>query len=108
MKTENLPFTTDMIPEAGQLLAARHRRDRLALPMLPERFEQLEVAAGAVEALLGKENTSAYVAIRSGKMVAYLIGTTNVQPWGRCGWVYLPGSALAEGESVETLQDLYA
>jgi hypothetical protein len=65
------------------------------------------VAAKAVEALLGKSNTSAYMAIRSEQMVAYLIGTSNVQPWGRCGWVYLPGSALAEGESAATLQDLY-
>jgi ribosomal protein S18 acetylase RimI-like enzyme len=96
-----------MIPAAGELLAARHRRNRAALPMLPERFEKPEMAAKAVEALLGKSNTSAYMAIRSEQVVAYLIGTSNVQPWGRCGWVYLPGSALAEGESAATLQDLY-
>jgi len=108
MKTEYLPFTTDMIPQAGELLAARHRRNRKALPILPECFEQPEVAAKAVEALLEKKNMCGYMAMRSGKMMAYLLGTTTVQPWGRCGWAYLPGSALAEGESVETLQDLYA
>ena len=40
-------------------------------------------------------------------MVAYFMGTITIQPWGRCGWANLPGSALTEGESVETLQDLY-
>jgi ribosomal protein S18 acetylase RimI-like enzyme len=107
MRTEYLPFTIEMIPEAGELLAARHRRNRGILPMLPERFEQPETAARAVEALLEKKHTSGYAAMRNGKMVAYFIGTTTVQPWGRCGWVYLPGSALGEGEGVETLQDLY-
>ena len=41
-------------------------------------------------------------------MTAYLLGDFTVQPWGRCGYVYLPGYALAEGESVTTIQDLYA
>jgi ribosomal protein S18 acetylase RimI-like enzyme len=45
--------------------------------------------------------------MRKNKMVAYLIGTITIEPWGRCGWVYLPGSALAEDESPATLQDLY-
>ncbi len=107
MKTEFLPFTYEMIPAAGELLARRHRRNREILAVLPTRFEQPDVAAKAVETHLEKKNTSGYAALRDGKMVAYFLGTTTVQPWGRCGWVYLPGSALAEGESVETLQDLY-
>ena len=108
MKTTYLPFTSEMIPAAGELLARRHQRNRGVLPVLPERFENPEVGAKAIEALLEKKNTSGYAAMRDGKLAAYLLGTTTVQPWGRCGWVYLPGSALAEGESVETLQDLYA
>src|SRR5512140_1157395 len=31
-----------------------------------------------------------------------------VQPWGRCGYVNLPGYALAHGENTAVLQDLYA
>jgi ribosomal protein S18 acetylase RimI-like enzyme len=107
MKTEYIPFTPDMIPEAGELLSQRHCRDRAVLPLLPERFEDPEIAAKAIETLLEKQNTSGYAAMQSGKLVAYFIGTTNVQPWGRCGWVYLGGSALAQGESPATLQDLY-
>lgn len=107
MKTEHLPFNPDMIPAAGELLAARHRRDRKVFPCLPERFETPEAVVVSIQELLKRKNTSGYMAIRSTGMVAYLLGTANVQPWGRCGWVYLPGSALAEGESPATLQDLY-
>jgi GNAT superfamily N-acetyltransferase len=41
-------------------------------------------------------------------MVAYLIGKTTTDPWGRAGYVYLPGYAMAEGESSRVIQDLYA
>jgi len=37
MLFEILPFAESLIPAAGELLAARHRGDRLALPALPER-----------------------------------------------------------------------
>ena len=107
MKTELLPFTSDMIPEAGELLAKRHQRNRKKLPFLPDRFETPEVAEKAITALLEKKTTSGYATMRGGQMLAYLLGEVSVMPWGRCGWVYLPGSALAEGESVQTLQDLY-
>jgi len=41
-------------------------------------------------------------------MVAYLLGEHLVQPWGRCGYVYLPGYAIAGGEGPDIIQDLYA
>jgi GNAT superfamily N-acetyltransferase len=40
-------------------------------------------------------------------MVAYLIGETTTESWGRSGYVYLPGYAIADGESSAILQDLY-
>ncbi|GAB4425017.1 MAG: hypothetical protein Kow002_14550 [Anaerolineales bacterium] len=107
MKTKLLPFTQAMIPEAAELLAKRHQRERRVFPALPDRFENTDMTKKALTKLLEKKNTSGYAAMRNGKMVAYFIGATTIQPWGRCGWVYLPGSALAEGEPVETLQDLY-
>ncbi len=108
MKTEILPFTSDMIPEAGRLLANRHARNRTQLPLLPPRFEDPQVAAKAVETLWKEKYKSGYASFRAGKMVAYLIGETTTQPWGRSGYVYLPGHAVAENESPALLQDLYA
>lgn len=107
MKTIIVPFTRDMIPEAGELLAKRHQLERRVYPFLTNRFEKPEVSQKAISALLNKKSTTGYAATRNGKMVAYFLGTTTNQPWGRCGWTYLPGSSLAEGETVETLQDLY-
>ncbi len=103
-----LTFTEDMIAEASLLLAQRHDRNRTYLPELPERFEKAPNAAKAIETLLAKKNAGGVAALREGKLVAYLLGETMTQPWGRCGYIQLPGYCLSEGESVEIIQDLYA
>ncbi|HXD10174.1 MAG TPA: GNAT family N-acetyltransferase [Anaerolineales bacterium] len=108
MKIEYIPFAESMLPQAAKLLAERHARHRKNLPLLPQRFENPEVATKAVEALWQKKLKGGYVAFRSGKLIAYLMGETSADPWGRSGYVYLPGYALAENESPAVLQDLYA
>ena len=108
MKTEFMPFTHDMISDAGRLLADRHARNRTQIPLLPTRFEDPQVAAMAVETLWKEKFKSGYAAFRDGKMVAYLIGETAAQTWGRSGYVYIPGYALANDEQPVTLQDLYS
>jgi ribosomal protein S18 acetylase RimI-like enzyme len=107
MKIEYLPFTEEMIPDAGKLLAQRHACNRTKLPLLPTRFEDPEVATKAVEVLWKEKLKSGYAAFRNGQMVAYLIGQTNTDPWGRAGYVYLPGYATAESENPRMIQDLY-
>jgi RimJ/RimL family protein N-acetyltransferase len=108
MKTELLPFKSEMIPEAEKLLAERHACNRQRLPLLPARFENPDVAAKAVEALWQEKLKSGYAAFRSGRMIAYLIGKTSTNPWGRSGYVYLPGYAMAEDQNPAVIQDLYA
>ena len=108
MKIELKSFTQNMLSEASALLAKRHQRNRQINPLLPVRFEKQKVAEEALEALWQKKYRNGYAAFRNGKMVAYLLGDFTIQPWGRCGYVYLPGYALANGESTSTLQDLYA
>jgi GNAT superfamily N-acetyltransferase len=108
MKTEILPFSVEMIPVAGQLLAQRHANNRRKLPLLPARFEDPPTACKSVEATWKEKYTKGYAAVRDGEMVAYLIGTTTTNPWGRDGYVYLPGYALAKEENPRLLQDLYA
>jgi len=108
MKAELVPFAQDMLTEASTLLANRHQRNRREQPLLPVRFENPKVAEEALGALWQKKFKTGYAAFRNGKMTAYLLGDFSIQPWGRCGYVYLPGYALAEDESASTLQDLYA
>ena len=108
MKIEYLPFSSEMIPEAGRLLAKRHICNRQVMPLLPARFEDSQAASKAVENLWQSKFRNGYAAFRKGEMLAYLIGEFEDQPWARSGYVYLPGYALAGGESVAILQDLYA
>ena len=108
MKIEYLPFTGEMISEAGRLLAERHTRNHASLPLLPEKFEVPQTASKAVETLWKEKHKNGYAAFCNGSMVAYLIGETTTNPWGRSGYVYLPGYAVAESENVSVLQDLYA
>lgn len=107
MKIDILPFSDDMIPEAARLLATRHARNRKNLPLLPDRFEDPSISCKCIEVLWSKKHRTGYAAFRDGKMVAYLIGETTTHPWGRSGYVYLPGYALAAGEDASLLQDLY-
>ena len=108
MKTEYVPFSSEMIYEAGVLLAKRHRNNRRTLSLLPVHFEDPEVAAKAIEELWQAKLKHGYAAFHNGKMVAYLIGDFEEMPWARSGYVYLHGYALAEGENASVLQDLYA
>jgi len=108
MKTEYVPFSKEMLPEAGRLLAERHKRNRKDLPLLPTRFEGVNIATKAVETLWNKNPKNGFAAFNDGRLIAYLIGEMTNMDWGRCGYVYLPGYALAEDESPAILQDLYA
>jgi GNAT superfamily N-acetyltransferase len=108
MKTELVPFTDEMIPNAGKLLAERHKCNREYLPLLPARFEKADVAAKAVETLWQEKYRNGYAAFRNGKMIAYLIGETTTNPCGRAGYVYLSGYAVAEEVNLAIIQDLYS
>ena len=108
MKTEILPFTSEMIPAAANLLAQRHKHNRQQFHLLPSRFEDYQVASRAVEALWQKKLKGGYAAFCNGTMLAYLIGETTTNPWGRAGYIYLSGYGITDGESPRLLQDLYA
>jgi GNAT superfamily N-acetyltransferase len=108
MKTKFSPFTKELLPDAGKLLSERHQFNRAALPALPTRFEDPQVATKAVETLWNKKSASGFAALRDGKLVAYLIGETVTQAWGRSGYIYLPGYVVVGGESSALIQDLYA
>jgi ribosomal protein S18 acetylase RimI-like enzyme len=103
-----LPFTTDMVSAAAYLLAHRHRNHRSKLPQLPTRFEDSIMCSKTIETLLTTEGAEGVVAMREGQMIAYLIGVTKTETWGRSGYVHLSGYGLAENASQEIMQDLYA
>ena len=94
MKPELIPFTKELLADAGKLLAQRHKRNHTLLPELPTRLEDASVARKAIENPWSKKTAGGFAALRDGKLVAYLIGETMTQSWGRCRYVYLPGYAI--------------
>ena len=103
---ELLPFADDHLDEAGRLLAERHRRHRLAEPLLPARFDEEEAAQGEIETVWRKDGAAGAVALRGGRLVGYLVGApADDEVWGANEWVELAGHAVEEAEVV---RDLYA
>jgi GNAT superfamily N-acetyltransferase len=106
---EFIPFHDDFLSGAAGLLAARHRRDRTALPELPARFEDPTIAREAVGAAWRRPRTSGVAALSDGRLVGYLIGDVTVDAFrGRIAWVRVAGHALDPEVDAELYRDLYA
>jgi len=100
------PFDESHLPDAGRLLADRHRRHRQAEPLLAARFEDPAVAADQVAAAFHDEHASGAVALRDGRVVGYLLGAPKAGDlWGPNVWVESAGQAV---ERAEDARDLYA
>ncbi len=113
MLFEILPFDESLIPAAGELLAARHRGDRLALPALPECFSHPETASTAITTFWEHKQVTGVAAIQDGQLLGYLLGELVIEEvWGRSAWVRLPGIAvrpeLEASHARELLRHLYA
>jgi predicted N-acetyltransferase YhbS len=99
-------FEDERLDAAASLLAERHRRHRLAEPLLPGRFEDPEAARGEIEALWRKEGAAGAVALRDARLVGYIVGAPAVdEVWGANEWVEVAGHAA---EDAEVIRDLYA
>jgi GNAT superfamily N-acetyltransferase len=109
MSIQITPFHNELLPQAGELLAQRHRSDRVSLPELPSRFEVPTVACQAIQASLRRQRAGGFAALENGKLVAYLIGDMVIDSqWGRTAWVRSAGCAYASEAGVEIIRDLYA
>jgi GNAT superfamily N-acetyltransferase len=105
-RLEIQPFDESHLPEAGRLLAERHRRHRAAEPLLSTRHDDADVAEKEVAEVLGTPDASGAVAIRGDNLVGYLLGAPKPSDsWGPNMWVESAGMAVEEPEDV---RDLYA
>jgi GNAT superfamily N-acetyltransferase len=99
------PFSADVLDDAGELLAERHRAHRLLEPSLPAAFEQPDAARAAIVGLATADASGAF-ATRGGAAVGYLLGTPRADStWGPNIWVEPAGHAVREAEAA---RDLYA
>lgn len=103
------PFTHEMLPEAGAMLAARHAADLAAMPMIAPQYAQPQHAEAAVAALLERPHAHGVAAFAGGQLRGYMISELIFDAtWGRVAWVRLAGSATAPGQGSELLRDMYA
>jgi ribosomal protein S18 acetylase RimI-like enzyme len=105
-RIEVRPFGEADLPAAGRLLAARHRRHRVAQPLLSARYEDPAVAEKEVAEAWAEEHASGAVAVRDGEVVGYLLGAPKkADPWGPNIWVESAGQAVT---GAEAMRDMYA
>jgi GNAT superfamily N-acetyltransferase len=103
---EVVPFADDHLDAAAKLLAARHRRQRGAEPLLPQRFEDPAVARAEVEALWRADDTSGAVAFRDRRLVGFVVGGPKMDAaYGENVWIDGAGHAV---EQADDARDLYA
>ncbi|HTK45271.1 MAG TPA: GNAT family N-acetyltransferase [Patescibacteria group bacterium] len=100
------PFEPSDLDAAARLLAGRHRRHRLAEPLLDPAYEDPGAARREIEALLRGDRAAGWVTVRDGGVVAYLIGIAKTEAiWGPNVWVEAAGHAA---EDPTLVRDLYA
>src|SRR6185503_8117958 len=100
------PFEPGDLDAAARLLAERHRRHRLAEPLLDPAYEAPAATRPQIEALLGSDKAAGWVAERGGAVVAYLIGVAKPEAmWGPNVWVEAPGQAADDPADI---RELYA
>jgi len=104
-RLEIRPFEPSDLGAAAELLADRHRRHRLGEPALDPAYESTEAAGREISAALQAEDATAWVAVRDGTAVGYIVGSPRDASWGPNIWIGAAGHAAVEPEVV---RELYA
>ncbi len=106
---ELLPFSSEMIPQAAALLAARQSRLRAIDPALPARLGSPAAAQQCLTALWSSTRAVGVAALDGSRLLAYMLGAPKSAPiWGRNAWVHSTGMALADEIDPGVVADLYA
>jgi len=95
------PFSDQHLGDAATLLEERHSRHRAVEPLLGKEID----FRAELEILWAREGSSGAVALRTGRVVGYLLGAPRDDSWGANIWVEAAGHAV---EETEDTRDLYA
>ena len=100
---EILPFAEEHLDGAAEVLAARHRRHRVAEPLLSPTYEDPAATRELLVAAYGAEDASGSVAVDGDRVVGYLLGAPKNPTWGQNIWVESAGHAVEEPETARAL-----
>jgi GNAT superfamily N-acetyltransferase len=107
--TDIRPIEPADLDGAATLLADRHRRHRLAEPLLDPAYEDPSAARAEIEKLLAIEGAAGWTARRGDAVVGYVIGTAKTDAtWGRNVWVDPAGHAATGLDVVRALYKVAA
>ncbi|HWQ28332.1 MAG TPA: GNAT family N-acetyltransferase [Dehalococcoidia bacterium] len=107
-----VPFEPEHLDAAAELLAARHRRDRVREPRLPAAFEAAEAARPMVEHAFDTPGARGVVALRDGAPVGFLVAAPQLLPQThamsqffpvRGAFSWYPHHAVAPGEDANAV-----
>jgi GNAT superfamily N-acetyltransferase len=106
---EIVPFSTEHLDAAAELLAQRQRRLREVRPELPASYEQAAGCRDLLSALLDRPESHG-VAARSGSgITGYLLGYPRYEPiWGRACWSPIEGQAYDPSVGPDVMRDIFA
>lgn len=89
---------------AAELLADRHRRHRLAEPLLDPAFEAPAAARREIETLLAGVLADGWLATRAGAPAGFIVGTSKSDAtWGGNVWIESAGHAATDPAVVRAL-----
>jgi GNAT superfamily N-acetyltransferase len=98
------PLDSGDLDDAARLLADRHRRHRVAEPLLDPAYEDAAGARDEIEALLADATAQGWTARREGSFVGYLISIAKDETtWGPNVWVEPAGHAATAPEVVRAM-----
>jgi GNAT superfamily N-acetyltransferase/predicted GNAT superfamily acetyltransferase len=103
------PFRSGDVDAAAELLAARHRRDRARLGMIPARFDAAEACAGQLREAM--ERADGLVAERDGRLAGFMFALAQFTAPDRPNARFQPlRSALffSHGHAVDAAEDAFA
>jgi GNAT superfamily N-acetyltransferase len=93
MSVTLVPFGEEHLGPAADLLAARHRCDRVNAPELPSKFEHPGETEAVLQDLLTVDGTRGMVALQDGMAIGYLLGATELHvPTGAFSGLMRPRS----------------
>ncbi|MEO8511020.1 MAG: GNAT family N-acetyltransferase [Chloroflexota bacterium] len=106
-------LTSDHLPAAAELLAARQRMLRTGRPELPASFEEPGTHLDSLAAALAEDGSHGVIVLAAdGRPGAFLLGAHRTpEIWGRAAWSPITGSAVDPSlgaAGVELLRDCYA
>jgi GNAT superfamily N-acetyltransferase len=106
---EILPFASEHVDGAAELLARRQRVLRAVRPELPVSYAEAAACRPLLSKILDQDESHGVVARVGNEIAGFLLGYPRYEPiWGRACWSPLEGQAYDPATGPDVMRDIYA